>query len=87
MNLKEMRAKVNEELDHIPRHPKPQQSELRMAYQVDRMHSLGKKAKEKRDAADVLHDCIELLSKDQPGVEFQYDKAFFGRRKSSKKGK
>lgn len=85
MDVKEMRAKVSEELDHIPRHPKQEQGELRMAYQIARMHSLGKKAKTAKAASEVLHECLVILRKSNPATKYLYDEAFFG--KPSKKGK
>jgi hypothetical protein len=92
MNLKEMRNKVLQELEQIEKTPRPQQSDLRMVYFTSRMHSLGKKAKGEKSAADVLRECIEFLRKDNPNVEFRYNQAFFAGmptrpRKPSKKGK
>ena len=86
MNLSkliQMREKVLKELKHIPDWPKPQK-DLRIAYWSYRMHSLGKKAKVKKSAKEVLDGCIEHLRK-RGGVylqksndyEFQYDKEFF----------
>ena len=78
MTLKEMRDLVLEEMEHIPKHPKPHQSDLRMAYFTARMHSLGKKAKSERTPVDVLQECIDELRKTAPGAEFRFDTAFFG---------
>lgn len=80
MNLKEMRALVLNEMEHIPRRPKPQQSELRSVYWFWRMNSLGKKAEVANDRWVVLEKCLEHLEKDHPDVEFQYDKDFFRKR-------
>ncbi len=77
MSLKEMREKVLEELDYVDKRPRPQQSYLRMAYFVSRMHSLGKKADGKKSAFDVLRECIQSLKSDHPDFDFKYDKAFF----------
>lgn len=77
MNLKEMRELVSRELEHISGWPKPQQPELRMYYNIRRLRSLGKKAKEKKTAFQVLRDCIETVKRDYPDFEFLYDKAFF----------
>jgi hypothetical protein len=66
MTLKEMRKQALREPEYIPKHPKLQQSELRMAYFQARMHSLGKKSKEEKTAGDVLRDCINLLKKGHP---------------------
>jgi hypothetical protein len=81
--LKKLREKVLKELEHIPDWPKPQK-DLRMSYWFFRMHSLGKKAKTKKSAKEVLEDCIADLKK-KGGVyhkkgndyEFLYDKEFF----------
>lgn len=81
--LKQMREKVLKELEHIPDWPKPQK-DLRITYWSYRMHSLGKKAKVKKSAKEVLDECIKNLRK-HGGVylqkssdyEFQYDKGFF----------
>ena len=77
LTLKEMRKKVQEELQYIPKHPAEHQSDLRMAYFAMRMHSLGKKAKEEKTASDVLRDCIEQLSKECPEARFHFDEEFF----------
>ena len=86
MKLKEMRAKVLEELEHIPIHPKAYQGELRMLYWMARMNSLGKKAKGEKTATDVLQKQIKLIGKDYPGVEFRYDREFFKAKANRKKG-
>lgn len=90
MTLKEMREKALEELEHIPRHPKPAQSYLRAIYFTSRMHSLGKKAKEEQTASQVLQECIDFLKKEHPEFEFRYDQAFFkqgrGKRKKEDQG-
>jgi hypothetical protein len=83
LKLKQMREKVLKELEHIPDWPEPQK-DLRMIYWFQRMHSLGKKAKVKKTAKEVLEECIAYLKK-QGGVyykkgsdyEFLYDKEFF----------
>lgn len=81
--LRQMREKVLKELEHIPDWPKTQK-DLRMSYWFFRMHSLGKKAKVKKTAKEVLEDCIKDLKK-KGGVYFKkgsdyaflYDKEFF----------
>lgn len=81
--LKQMREKVLKELKHIPDWPKPQK-DLRITYWSYRMHSLGKKAKVKKSAKEVLDESIKHLRK-HGGVylqkssdyKFQYDKEFF----------
>jgi len=81
--LKQMREKVKKELEHIPDWPNPQK-DLRMVYWFERMHSLGKKAKIKKTAKEVLEDCIDYLKKHggvyfkkSSNYEFLYDKDFF----------
>lgn len=83
MTLEDMRALVLEEMEHISRRPKPQQSHLRSFYWFWRMNSLGKKAELANDRWIVLQKCLEDLEKKYPDVEFQYDKSFF--KKGSKK--
>ena len=75
--LAEMRELVLQEMDHLPRWPKERQSILRLAYWSARMNSLGRKADFPNDRSEVLQKCLELLAKNHPGVEFQYDAAFF----------
>lgn len=77
MSASEMRTLVQQEMDHIPRWPKETQSELRMTYWFWRMNSLGKKAEVANDRATVMQKCLDDLAKRHPGVEFEYDQAFF----------
>jgi hypothetical protein len=72
-----MRDLTLQELEHIPKHPKPHQSDLRMVYFIARMHSLGKKAKAEKTPVEVLQECIDLLRKTAPDAEFLYDASFF----------
>lgn len=74
--LKQMRKKVLEELEHIPKGSLPQ-GELRAMYWMQRMNSLGKKTKVNKIAEEVLEECISYLKKDYPNFEFKYDKEFF----------
>lgn len=73
---KKMREKVKKELEHIPNWPE-HQNELRMIYNVRRMHSLGKKAERKQTAMGVLEECISDLKSKHPDVQFLYEKDFF----------
>jgi len=75
--LAEMRELVLQEMDHIPRWPKAQQSHLRAAYWLVRMNSLGKKAECPNDRSAVMRRCLELLAQQHPGVEFSFDRKFF----------
>ncbi|MFX0200167.1 MAG: hypothetical protein ACFFCW_28945 [Candidatus Hodarchaeota archaeon] len=77
-NLKKMREKVKEELKHIPDWPEPQ-NELRLIYWDSRMHSLGKKAKSKQTAKEVLEGCISHLREHYPDFQFKYDEDFFNK--------
>jgi hypothetical protein len=86
MTLKEMRDTVLEDMEHIPRHPKPAQSYLRAIYFTSRMRSLGKKAKEEQTASQVLQECIDFLKKVHPGIEFRYDQVFFQTTGNRRKG-
>ena len=73
--LAEMRELVLQEMDHLPRWPKEQQSHLRLVYWTLRMNSLGKKADVPNDRSQVLQRCLESLAKEHLGVEFKYDEA------------
>lgn len=77
MSLPEMRELVQQEMDHLPRWPKAQQSILRLLYWSLRMNSMGKRAVVANDRSAVLRKCLDDLAKDHPGKEFDYDKAFF----------
>jgi hypothetical protein len=77
MELHEMRQQVLAEMEHIPRHPKPHQSDLRMAYWLLRMNSLGKKAVGKKTATEVLQECIAYVRQRHPHFEPKYDEKFF----------
>jgi len=74
--LRGIREKVKKELKYIPRGD-IYQNELRMAYWLFRMHSLGKKAKVKETKEDVLKKSIEAVKRDYPDFIPTYDKNFF----------
>lgn len=74
--LKEMREQVNKELEHIPRGYQSQNN-LRMLYQMLRMHSLGKKAKTKKTKEEILLESIDYLRKQNPNFVPIYDSEFF----------
>ena len=76
--LKTMQERVKEELEHIPDEPELQ-NVLRMSYWDSRMHSLGKKAKSKQKAKEVLEGCISRLKADYPDFQFKYDEDFFNK--------
>lgn len=76
MSLKLMRQTVLEELEHIPRGGDAQ-NELRLIYFSRRMHSLGKKARERKTAKEVLMESITRIKGDHPNFEPEYDKEFF----------
>lgn len=77
--LKKMQEKVKDELEHIPDEPAPQ-GELRMIYQIRRMHSLGKKVISKQKAKEVLKECISDLKPKHSDFQFLYDENFFNKR-------
>lgn len=79
--LKKMRQITLEELEHIPK-GNDAQNELRLIYFNRRMHSLGRKEKEKKTAKDVLMESIELTKREYPNSELIYDKEFFDNRSS-----
>ena len=76
--LKQMREIVLRELEYIPNWPEPQ-GELRMAYWMRRMHSLGRKATRQETAKEVLDESIASLKGDYPDFKFEYDEQFFNR--------
>jgi len=77
---KEMQERVKEELEHIPDWPDPDpQKELRMIYNIRRMHSLGKKATSKQTAKEVLMECISDLQPKYPDHQFKYEEDFFNK--------
>ena len=76
--LKTMQDKIKEELEHIPDWPEPQ-NVLRMIYNTRRERSLGKEAKFKQTAKEVLEGCISDLKPKYPDKKFDYDKDFFNR--------
>jgi len=74
--LKKMREQVKEELNHI-RRGSILQNIFRGSYQAFRMHSLGKHAKAKFTKEEVLSKSIEMIKKDNPEFEPDYDKKYF----------
>jgi len=74
--LKDMRQKVLEELEHIPR-GNAAQNELRFIYFNRRMNSLGKKGKGEKTAKDILLECIAQVKKEYPSFKPIYDKDYF----------
>lgn len=77
LKLKKMRQKVLEELDHIPRGGDAQ-NELRLIYWNRRMRSLGRKAREKKTAKEVLMESIARIKEEYPDFVPEYDENFFG---------
>jgi hypothetical protein len=67
---------VLDELEHIPR-GEDVQNELRLIYFNRRMHSLGRKARERKTAKDVLMESITRIKEDHPNFEPEYDREFF----------
>jgi hypothetical protein len=51
-----------------------------MSYWLLRMQSLGKKAKAKKTAADVLWESVAFVRERQPDFEPKYDEKFFGKK-------
>ena len=74
--LKELRERVKEEMDHIPRGNQPQ-NELRMFYWPLRMNSLGKKSQNNDTKEEILKKSIESVRKDFPDFVPQFDENFF----------
>ena len=69
-----MRA-YKEELQHVPKGSQSQQ-QLRMLYQMLRMHSLGKKGKGESKET-VLKEAIASVKKSHPDFKPHYDQEFF----------
>lgn len=82
MERTKLRAMVDTELKHIPKTPGENQGRLRLAYNMARMHSLGRRATNKQSAFDVLQDCIKVLTRDDSDAYFYYDKEFFKERRA-----
>lgn len=80
MERTKLRAIVDTELKHIPKTQGEYQGPLRAAYNMARMHSLGRRATSKKLAFDVLQDCIRILKKSNSDACFYYDKEFFEKR-------
>lgn len=76
LKLKKMRQTVLEELEHIPKGADPQ-NELRLIYWNRRMRSLGRKAREKKTAKEILMESIARIKEDYPSFEPEYDESFF----------
>lgn len=78
LTLNQMNQLIREELEHIPRgDPNSPQNQLRMAYRMARIHSLGAKAKQKQTAKDVLLAQIEFVRTKHPTFQFDFNKDFF----------
>lgn len=77
--LKAMREQVKDEMKHISHIPGDYaQNELRMFYWPLRMNSLGKKAKMVGESKEsILKKAIEMVKKEHPEFEPQYDSGFF----------
>ncbi|MDI6859921.1 MAG: hypothetical protein QMC85_05455 [Methanocellales archaeon] len=76
MKLNQMREKVKEELNHIPRWDF-NQNMLRQAYWSLRLHSLGKKSEKEKTKEEVLIEVTELIKKDNPSFYPRFDEKFF----------
>ncbi len=76
MKLQDMHSRVKAELAHISNWPEPQ-GELRMLYNIRRMRSLGKKARDEKTRCQILAESIAQLKSDYPNYKFKYDADFF----------
>jgi hypothetical protein len=78
MKREEMRKKINEELEHIPRSFRgSDQNMLRAHYNGMRMTNLGQNPA--YPAKDTLFRAIEEIKKDKPDFSPRYDRRFFER--------
>lgn len=68
---------VDSELEHIPKGPGVDQGLLRAAYNMVRLHSLGRQGTGNQTANDVLEGCIRVLKKEHPDACLIYDRNFF----------
>jgi hypothetical protein len=69
---------IDEELAHVPKHPKEHQRELRMFYNIARRISLGKKPERERTRQEVMRRCAEDLKTRHPDYEPSFDREYFG---------
>jgi len=75
--LGEMRGKVREDLEHIPR-GHFEQNMLREYYWVERMNSLGKKSENPNASReDILEKAIENIKRDNPHFDPEFDRGYF----------
>ena len=76
MKRREMLDVARRELAHIPDWPRSQRM-LRATFWNLRLNSLGRKSELPDDPLAVLRRAMELVAADEPGVELEYDAAFF----------
>jgi hypothetical protein len=84
--LNEMRKKVKEELNHIPRRDFDQNM-LRQMYWGMRLQSLGKRADRETSKEEVLVKALRLAKQDNPAFCPKYDDQFFDTTKISEAAK
>lgn len=75
--LKQMRAIVSTDLEHIPRFGFDQNM-FRQLYTALRMNSLGRKAELPDSKTEVLMACIKHYRKTSPRFRPRFDEAYFG---------
>jgi hypothetical protein len=77
MTQQELNKHVDDELKHIPDWPREHQGPLRAIYNAKRRASLGKNAKIRRSAKEVIEECVARIKQWHPGAEVHYDKEYF----------
>lgn len=72
ITLKEMRERVLQELEFIPRRPSESQGLLRQLYWALMMKNIGKKG-EDRPRSEIVKMCVDELKLAFPDMQFRYD--------------
>ena len=71
-----MRAKVSEDLEHIPRFGFDQNM-FRQLYAAVRMNSLRRKAEVQDSKTEVLRVCVKHYKKTNPNFKPKFDEKYF----------
>ena len=77
MTREVMNKLVGEEMEHIPKHPKEHQSELRMTYALLRKANLGKNGDPTKTRGDVMRESVASVRKRTSAAPLDYDKTYF----------
>jgi flagellar biosynthesis regulator FlbT len=74
--LKEMREKILDEMENIPRRPQETQSPLRELYWSKMMHNRGKNGAN-LSHFEIFKECLTELQARYPNLNFKYNTDFF----------